>query len=256
MLIAGNWKMNTICGEAVSLADEVVQEVSSLSLGAVRVAVCPPFVSLDAVGRAVAGSPVLLGAQNMHQSESGAFTGEVSGSMLRSVGCSMVILGHSERRQYFAEDDQLVNLKCGAARKAGLTPIVCVGETLDQREAGMEESVVGEQIRGAFEGIQPGDGWQPVVAYEPVWAIGTGHTATPDQAQSMHRFIRSCLEDLFGRGPASSTEILYGGSMKPSNADDLLAQPDIDGGLIGGASLSAADFASLVRSAIKVAGHS
>ena len=252
MLIAGNWKMNTTGPEARALA-ETVAEASAVARGSgVRVAVCPPFVNIDTVAAAVTGSDVLVGGQNLHQSESGAFTGEVSGRMLRAAGCSLVILGHSERRQYFGEDDALVNEKCVAARTAGLVPIVCVGETIEQRNEGMEEDVVATQIAGAFKGIRPEGAWIPIVAYEPVWAIGTGLTATPEQAQSMHAFIRECLVKELGAEVAYRMEILYGGSMKPSNAEELLSQPDILGGLIGGASLKADDFASIIRAAVHV----
>jgi triosephosphate isomerase len=253
MLIAGNWKMNTDRTAASALAEAVAKEATPLISESVRVAVCPPFVNLEAVASALRDSKVLLGAQNMHQEGSGAFTGEVSGPMLRAIGCELVILGHSERRQYFQEDDALVHAKCQAARGVGLVPIVCVGETIEQRENGLEEEVVGSQIEGAFSGLDCSTDWLPVVAYEPVWAIGTGHTATPDQAQDMHRFIRARLHDIVGSDLASRMDILYGGSMKPSNADELLAQPDIDGGLIGGASLKAGDFIDIVNSAVGAA---
>ena len=256
MLIAGNWKMNTVRAEARTLA-EAVAEASSIAHGTgVGVAVCPPFVNIDAVVAGVAGSGVLVGGQTMHQSKSGAYTGEISGSMLRAAGCSLVILGHSERRQYFQEDDKLVNEKCAAARRADLIPIVCVGETIEQRNEGKEEEVVATQLAGAFAGIRPEPGRYPVVAYEPVWAIGTGLTATPEQAQSMHAFIRSRLVSLFGAEVAGETEILYGGSMKPSNAVELLSQPDISGGLIGGASLYADDFASIIQATVEVSKES
>lgn len=254
MLIAGNWKMNTTLEESVRLAAAVKDASSFASGSTVRVAVCPPFVNIQAVAEAVDGSAVLVGGQNMHQAESGAFTGEVSARMLKSVGCALVILGHSERRQYYGEDDDLVNQKCVAAEQAGIGPIVCVGETLDEREKGMEKEVVGRQISGALKNILPRENWRPIVAYEPVWAIGTGVTATPEQAQSMHAFIRSRLEDGFGSPEAARTEILYGGSMKPSNAEELLSQPDINGGLVGGASLKADDFAAILRTAVDVSG--
>lgn len=252
MLIVGNWKMNTTRPDARALA-EAVAEASSVTRGSsVRVTVCPPFVNIETVVSAVSGSDVLVGGQNLHQSESGAYTGEISGRMLRAAGCSLVILGHSERRQYFGEDDTLVNEKCVAAQTAGLIPIVCVGETLEQRKEGMEEDVVSAQIAGAFKGICPEGEWLPVVAYEPVWAIGTGLTATPEQAQWMHALIRSSLATEFGAEVANRMEILYGGSMKPGNAEELLSQPDISGGLIGGASLKVDDFASIIRAAVHV----
>lgn len=252
MLIAGNWKMNTTGSEARALAEAVAEASSGAHGSGVRVAICPPFVSIDTVVAAVAGSDVLVGGQNLHQSDSGAYTGEVSGRMLVAAGCSLVILGHSERRQFFREDDALVNEKCVAARTVGLVPIVCVGETIDQRKEGIEEEVVSAQIAGAFQGIIPDGEWLPVVAYEPVWAIGSGLTATPEQAQSMHALIRACLATEFGAEVANRIEILYGGSMKPSNAEELLSQPDISGGLIGGASLKLDDFASIIRAAVHV----
>jgi len=250
-LIAGNWKMNTTGPEARALA-EAVGDASIIARGSdVRVAIFPPFVNIDPVIAATIGTDVLVGGQNLHQSESGAYTGEISGPMLRAAGCSLVILGHSERRQYFGEDDALVNEKCVAARSAGLVPIVCVGETIEQRNKGIQEDVVATQIAGAFDGITPDSGWSPVVAYEPVWAIGTGLTASPEQAQSMHAFIRSRLVAQFGAEAAGRTEILYGGSMKPTNVHDLLMQPDISGGLIGGASLNPDDFATIIRVAVE-----
>lgn len=251
MLIAGNWKMNTDLAGAVDLARQVVEGLPET--GRVDVAVCPPFIALDAVGRVLDDKGVHLGAQNMFYEEEGAYTGEVSASMLRSVGCRYVILGHSERRQYFGETDEGVNKKAKQAIAHSLVPIVCVGETLEQRETGKERQVVEEQVRRGLEGIGSTSADQFVIAYEPVWAIGTGRTATSEQAQEMHAFIRELLQDQFGSDVASEVRILYGGSMKPSNAPELLAQPDVNGGLIGGASLKAADFLSIVRSAVEAA---
>lgn len=250
MLIAGNWKMNTDHGEAVQLAEDLVVALHKIRVPeAVVTAICPPSVNLSSVGSAILDSPIKLGGQNMHQAGSGAYTGELSGSMLRSVGCTYVILGHSERRQYFQENDALVKAKCAAAREAGLLPIVCVGETLEQRNAGNEEDVVGVQLTASLNGLNPDFDWLPVVAYEPVWAIGTGLTASPEQAQAMHAFIRAQLVTIFGSDLGNRTEILYGGSMKPANALELLSQNDIDGGLIGGASLKAGDFVAIVEAA-------
>jgi triosephosphate isomerase len=249
MLIAGNWKMNTDLAEAVRLASEVARATSDAGDG-VAVAICPPFISLEAAAEIVRDTPVRLGAQNMHAEESGAFTGEVSAPMLASVGCDYVILGHSERRQLFGETDEGVNQKVKAALKHGLVPIVCVGETLDQREAGDEETVVGRQLDAALDGVSLDAASDLVIAYEPVWAIGTGKTASPEQAQAMHHFIRERLASSHG-ATGREVEILYGGSMKPNNAADLLAQPDIDGGLIGGASLDAESFAAIVDAAGK-----
>ncbi len=217
----------------------------------VEVVLCPAYAYLDAVYGLVHGSVVSVGAQNMHAQDAGAFTGEISASMLRSVGCSHVILGHSERRQYFGETDASVREKVAQAVLFGLVPIVCVGESLVERDAGQAERVVAGQVRGALKGVAyPGKG-RLVVAYEPVWAIGTGRTASPDEAQAMHAHIRSELAGLFSTGDAAHIDILYGGSMKPENADDLLSQPDIDGGLIGGASLQADPFLAIVRAAMR-----
>lgn len=247
MLVAGNWKMNTDLSDARALARDVVKEVGDP--GAVKVVVCPPYISLGGVWEVVDGSAVALGAQNMHEEESGAFTGEVSGPMLRSVGCGYVILGHSERRQYFGETDAGVNAKIKAAQKHGLIPIVCVGETLDERKRGDAETVVGRQLSEGLSGIAVDDPDDFVLAYEPVWAIGTGETATPDQAQEMHAFIRSKLKAQFGDAAGRDIHILYGGSVKPNNAAELFGRQDVDGGLIGGASLKGTDFAAIVDAA-------
>jgi triosephosphate isomerase len=247
MLIAGNWKMNTDLAAATELARGVVEEVGDME--EVQVAVCPPFISLDAVFGALRGSQIRLGAQNMHAADGGAYTGEVAASMLRSVGCDYVILGHSERRQYFGETDASVHEKIKQALAHDLTPIVCVGEKLDERKAGREQAVVKAQLSGALDGVSLSDPVWLVVAYEPVWAIGTGETATPEQAQEMHAFIRTQLADLFSDAFSRGVLLLYGGSMKPGNAAELLAQPDVDGGLIGGASLKVPDFAAIVRAA-------
>lgn len=235
--------MNTTLDTARTLANEVVAAVGDP--GAVQVAMCPPFVSLDAVFNTLRGSSVKLGAQNMHDVDGGAYTGEIAASMLRSVGCDYVILGHSERRQYFGETDAGVNRKVQQALKHGLIPIVCVGEVLDERRAGKEQAVVKTQVEKALQDVTLANAAQLVIAYEPVWAIGTGETATPEQAQEMHAFIRSLLTAQYG-AMAADIHILYGGSMKPGNAADLLSQTDVDGGLIGGASLKAPDFAAIV----------
>ena len=192
-----------------------------------------------------------LGAQNMFFEDSGAYTGEISASMLKAVGCKYVIIGHSERRQYFSETDEGVNKKVKKALAAGLIPIMCIGETLEERESGREQDVVREQVTGGLKGVDIQDASELVLAYEPVWAIGTGKTASPDQAQEMHGFIRSLLEETYGKTKAAGIHILYGGSMKPSNAAELLDKPDVDGGLIGGAALKASDFLALVEAADK-----
>jgi triosephosphate isomerase (TIM) len=250
MLVAGNWKMHTDLATAVRLASDMVRATADAAGDRVTVAICPPFVSLEAASEILRGSPVRLGAQNMHEEDEGAFTGEISASMLTSVGCDYVIIGHSERRQLFGETDHGIGRKTVAAMRHGLVPIVCVGETLHERDQGEEEAVVQRQVMAALEDIELDDAENLVIAYEPVWAIGTGRTATPEQAQAMHGHIRSLLEERFG-STGRDVEILYGGSVKPDNAAELFAQPDIDGGLIGGASLNADAFASIVAAAAK-----
>lgn len=247
MLVAGNWKMNTDLVTARSLARDVVDAVGDP--GEVRVVVCPPSISLHDVSEIIRTTPVGLGAQNMHEKEYGAYTGEVSASMLRSVGCQYVIIGHSERRQYFSETDQGVNQKIRQAHAHDLVPIVCVGETLKERKADRAQDVVRTQLAGALDGITIDDPNWLVLAYEPVWAIGTGETATPKQAQEMHALIRKLLKDRFGENKGRKVEILYGGSVKPDNAAELFDQQDVTGGLIGGASLKAEDFVAIVRAA-------
>lgn len=242
--------MNTDAGSAVELAQGVVQE--SKSAGAVRIAVCPPSPCLSGVGAALDGSRVRLGAQNMYWADQGAYTGEVSARMLLSVGCHYVILGHSERRQHFGETDSGVSSKVKQAVKAGLIPIICVGEQLNQRMAGKEEQVVATQVKHALEGLKIQSANSIVIAYEPVWAIGTGETASPEQAQDMHRFIRTLVRQQFGKNIAADLLILYGGSMKPSNAKELLSQEDVDGGLIGGASLTPEVFGQIIHAAQQV----
>jgi len=246
-LIAGNWKMNKTSADAVSLARDLVAAVGAQS--DVEVVICPPFTSLEGVAKAVDGSLIKLGAQNMHFEASGAFTGEVSAPMLRALFATHVILGHSERRSLFAETDAFVNKKVLAAFKNQLRPILCVGETLAEREAGSTLKVVQTQVERGLEGVSNEMAATLVVAYEPVWAIGTGKVATTEQAQEVHAFIRGLLTRLHGDGVAQRVRILYGGSMKPANAPELLAQKDIDGGLIGGASLEARSFVELVKAA-------
>lgn len=240
--------MNTDLSAAAQLAQGVVAAVGTPA--GVDVAVCPPFISLDAVSGTLHGSPVRLGAQNMHAADAGAYTGEVSAAMLRSVGCHYVILGHSERRQYFGETDAGVNAKVRQAMAHSLVPIVCVGETLEERDAGKVDAVVEQQVSGALDGVAVASASTLVIAYEPVWAIGTGRTATPAQAQEVHAHIRVLLVQRYGADVGKGINILYGGSMKPANAAELLAQPDIDGGLIGGASLKPDAFAAIVAAAV------
>jgi triosephosphate isomerase len=215
----------------------------------VEVAVCPPFTALYAVARELEGSNIVLGAQNMHRAEEGAYTGEISPVMLKEIGCRYVILGHSERRQYFGESDEDVNAKVKAALKHGLVPIVCVGERLEEREAGHTERVVGAQVRRSLAGLSGTELAGLVVAYEPVWAIGTGRTASPEDAQQVNAFIRCLLAGMGGQEAARQVRIQYGGSVKPENAVELLGQPDIDGALVGGASLKVDSFAAIVRAA-------
>lgn len=247
-IVAGNWKMNKTVAEAVTLVEAIKQKAADIQ--GVDIVVCPPFTALQAVKAALAGSSVDLGAQNVHWEKSGAYTGEVSVEMLREAGCHYVILGHSERRQYFKETDDQVNRKAKAALAGGLYPIVCVGELLEERESGRMESVISTQVRGSLSGLSANDLLKTVVAYEPVWAIGTGRTATPAQAQEVHALIRSLLKELADEHVAQSVRIQYGGSVKPSNAKELFGQPDIDGGLIGGASLEAGSFLDIVRGAL------
>jgi triosephosphate isomerase len=245
IFVAGNWKMNTTIDEAVELAKGVVAAVGDVS--DVDVAVCPPYTNLAAVGETIKGSNVKLGAQDVHWEEKGAFTGKVSCAMLKSVGVEYVIIGHSEQRSYFGETDETVNKKVKAALAAGLKPIVCVGETLDERNGGKMETVVETQVRGAFAGIGREDALICTIAYEPVWAIGTGVTATPQQANEAHAFIRRILAAIYDDDFAQAMRIQYGGSMKPANAKELLGQSDVDGGLIGGAALKADSFAGIVK---------
>jgi triosephosphate isomerase (TIM) len=246
-LIAGNWKMNKTAADAVSLARDIITAVGKQS--DVDVVVCPPYTALESVGKMIEGSNIKLGAQNMHFEASGAFTGEISAPMLRSLFATHVILGHSERRTYFHEDDELINRKVLTALKNQLRPILCVGETLAEREAGSTLKVVQTQTERGLEGVSKDLTPNVVIAYEPVWAIGTGKVATTEQAQEVHAFIRGLLTKLFGEQAAQKVRILYGGSMKPANAPELLAQKDIDGGLIGGASLEPRSFVELVTAA-------
>ena len=251
MLVVGNWKMHTDFRGAVRLASEVVR-LTETDARTVGVSICPPFVWLEAVREAVRSSRVALGAQNGHPAERGAFTGEVAMPMLGALGCRFVIVGHSERRQVFGEDDAFVGEKVQAAMGQGLVPILCVGETLDERDTGQAEAVVQRQLEGALDGVALDSAEALVVAYEPVWAIGTGRTASPEQAQAMHAFIRARLHARFG-DDGRAVPLLYGGSVKPNNAAELFGQPDLDGGLIGGASLDAESFAAIVRAAAQQA---
>ena len=254
MLIAGNWKMNTDLPAGTTLAENIAAGIddADVDFSDVDFAVCPPFVHLQAVGEALDGSPVALGAQDVHAEEDGAFTSDVSASMLTSVGCSHVIIGHSERRQYYDETDADVNAKAQQAHEHDLVPIICVGEMLDQRKSGDAKSVVKAQLEGALDGLSVDSADELVIAYEPVWAIGTGESATPTQAQDMHAIIREDLADRYGADVAAGIPIVYGGSMKPWNAEELLSEEDVDGGLIGSASLEAESFLGIAEEAVGV----
>jgi triosephosphate isomerase (TIM) len=252
LFVAGNWKMNPSSVEAaVALAEEVKSGVGQAV--DVRVAICPPAVYLYRIDNVLAGSPIGMGAQNMHAKPEGAFTGEISGPMLVDAGCTHVILGHSERRHGQGETDDAVNGKLLAALDARLLPIVCIGETRLERESDMTEDVLARQIEHSLGGLTPEQMSGVVLAYEPVWAIGTGLTATPHQAQAAHAFIRRQLAAKFGEATASRVVVQYGGSVKPDNAAELLACPDIDGALVGGASLKVADFLGIIQAGQGVA---
>lgn len=243
-LIAGNWKMNKDHRETVDLINGIKDGFTPDER--FEVLVCPPFTSIPAAVANTAETKIKVGGQNICWEEEGAYTGEISARMLLTIGCEYVILGHSERREYLKETDKVVSKKVKLALDTGLKPIVCIGETLDQREAEKTEEVVGGQLEGSFEGVDKAGFDKCVIAYEPVWAIGTGKTATPEMAEEVHRFIREKVKEKYGEDSAEKIRILYGGSMKPSNSADLLSQPDIDGGLIGGASLKAEDFLGII----------
>lgn len=247
--IAGNWKMNTTRSEAAALASAVAAKIGNATT--VEVAVCPPSLYLETVCQAVKGSAVGVGGQNCYHEAKGAFTGEISPQMLVDLGCRYVILGHSERRQIFKESNEDVNRKVHAALAAGLTPIVCIGETLDERKANQTASVVRQQIEGSLAGLAPEQMLQIVVAYEPIWAIGTGVVATPEQAEEVHADLRRLLESRYNQAVAAAVRIQYGGSVNAENAASLLGQPNVDGALVGGASLKADGFLAIVAAAAK-----
>jgi len=244
-IIAGNWKLNKTPNETIALIEEIKPLVSGIDN--VDVVVCPTYTSLNVASFLIKESNIKMGAQNLFWEKSGAFTGEISGEMLKELGCDYVIIGHSERRQYFGETDESINKKVFAAFDAGLTPIVCVGETLEEREAGKVEEVVIGQLKGSLKDLNAKDHGTIIIAYEPVWAIGTGKTATPEQANEVHMMIRKALAEIFDQETADNIRIQYGGSMKPENVKELMEQSDIDGGLIGGASLKAESFAELIK---------
>lgn len=244
-LIAGNWKMNKTVAEAIAFCEEAAKALQDVQ--AVEGLVCPPFTALHAVGAKLQGTSIRLGAQNMHEASHGAFTGEVSADMLKEVGCTYVILGHSERRQLMGETDERIHAKVRAAIAAGLYPIVCVGESLEERQAGQTEAVVTGQVRAAFADVEADAVATAVIAYEPVWAIGTGETPTPEDANSVAAVIRATISDMFGADAAAKVRIQYGGSVNADNIASFMQQPDIDGALVGGASLAADSFVRIVR---------
>lgn len=248
-LIAGNWKMNKSIAEAKLFADQLKGENI---VHPEQLAVIAPFTQLETLKRELEGTGIKVGAQNVHFEKSGAYTGEISVSMLKEIDIDLCIVGHSERREYFAETDSTVNMKLKALLSAGITPILCVGESLEIREAGNAMLFVSGQITEDLDGLTPAEVEQIVIAYEPIWAIGTGRTATPDQAEEMCGFIRGMIEGMYGRETAEGMIIQYGGSMKPSNADELLKKPDINGGLIGGASLEVGTFMEIANAAFKL----
>ncbi len=244
-IIAGNWKMNKNTIEAEDLAAALTPLVSAARDR--EIVLAPPFTSLEAVSETIRGTNVSLAAQNLHWEDKGAFTGEISAEMLLDLGCKYVIIGHSERRQYFCETDETVNKKVKQALKKGLLPIMCVGETLNEREAGRLNEIISRQVTGGLKDINAEDMKKVVIAYEPVWAIGTGKTATPDQANEVHALIRQQVQSLYGADIAEGLRIQYGGSVTPDNVSQLMAMPDIDGALVGGASLKPESFAALVN---------
>lgn len=248
-LIAGNWKMHKGAAETKQLVDELAAGLAAEQTQC-EIVVAPPFPSIPTAVEAAKGTAILVSGQNLHWEDHGAFTGEVAGPMLKEAGCSYVIIGHSERRQYFGETDGTVNLKIAAAQRHGLMPIFCMGETLEEREAGTTFDVVKRQLVGGLKGLSFPDPTGLVVAYEPVWAIGTGRTATREQAQEVHAFLRKELGVLFSGDFSAQVRILYGGSVKPSNTGELMGCPDIDGALVGGASLKAVDFLGIIRAVV------
>uniref|UniRef100_A0A832LJW0 Triosephosphate isomerase n=1 Tax=Ignavibacterium album TaxID=591197 RepID=A0A832LJW0_9BACT len=247
-VIAGNWKMNNDLQQSVTLIEELKSNLSNKSVNC-DVVICPPFTSLYEAKKIIDGSIIKLGAQNMFYEDSGAFTGEISAPMLKSVGCEYVILGHSERRTIFGEKDDMINKKVRKAISQNLKPILCVGETLEEREKDVTEKVVKRQIEKGLNYVTPDEVLSVIIAYEPVWAIGTGKTATPEQAQEVHEFIRKLLASMYSKDFAELIPIQYGGSVKPDNAKELLSQKDIDGALVGGACLKADSFMGIIEAA-------
>jgi triosephosphate isomerase len=248
LIIAGNWKMNKTVAEALTLVGNLKLELANIR--EVDIVICPPFTALESVSKVILDSDLRLGAQNMSEQNFGAFTGEICAGMLKEFSVRYVILGHSERRQYQKESNALIARKAAAAHGASLKPIVCVGETLAEREEGQTDKVLETQVRGSLAGLTKEQMVETIIAYEPVWAIGTGKTATTQQAQDTHAFIRSLLVKLFDEAVAKKVRIQYGGSVKPANACELMGQPDVDGALVGGASLEARSFADIIKNSI------
>ena len=250
LIIAGNWKMNKTASEGAALAQGLYLELAGTKQLEIDIVVCPPFTALGEVSKVLVDPKIRLGAQNMSEHNYGAYTGEIAAGMLREFGVRYVILGHSERRQFFHETDESVSKKALAAHAAAIKPIICVGETLAEREGGQTEAVVGKQIRGSLAGLTKDQMSESILAYEPVWAIGTGKTASAEQAQQVHAFIRRLLVELFDDAVARRVRIQYGGSVKPANAKELMSLPDVDGALVGGASLEVRSFSDIVKNSI------
>ncbi|OIO39675.1 MAG: triose-phosphate isomerase [Candidatus Omnitrophica bacterium CG1_02_49_10] len=246
-IIAGNWKLNKTITEAIDLANGLKRQLYDELW--CDIVLCPPFTTLSEICEVLEGSNISLGAQDLFWQASGAYTGEISAPLLKDAGCAYVIIGHSERRQYFHETDEAVNKKLKSALEFGLTPIVCVGELLEERDAGRTNEVVAAQIKGSLAGLTPEDMEKIVIAYEPIWAIGTGRTATPQQAEEVHKFIRGVVAGIFSNETSDAVRIQYGGSVKADNISELMKEPDIDGALVGGASLSVESFAQIVKNA-------
>ena len=244
-IIAGNWKMNNSIPEAIELVNGLKRALANIS--EVDIVVCPTYIALSEIGDMLTESNIALGAQNIFWEPKGAYTGEISADMLKDAGCEYVIIGHSERRAYFSETNETVNKRLKCALAAGLTPIVCVGERLDEREAKKTFDVVGDHVTNGLAGLSNDEAKKTIIAYEPVWAIGTGRTATPQQAEEVHKFIREELAKIFGKDTAGSMRIQYGGSVKPNNIKELISEPDIDGALVGGASLKIDSFSEIVK---------
>lgn len=249
-MIAGNWKMHMTTAEAVELVEGILGRITDINTDDVEILVAPPYTSLYAVSEILKSSPILLAGQNMHWEEKGAFTGEISPLMLKDAGCSHVIIGHSERRQYFNETNETVNKKVHSAFSHGLVPIMCVGESLEQREAGQTYSIIEEELKDGLNGLTSEQVQSMILAYEPIWAIGTGKTASPNQADEVHGFIRGWIKSFGGSKTAEVVRILYGGSVKPENIEGLMTMENIDGGLVGGASLKAESFSEIIRQSL------